>query len=68
VANALGLVGILFFIVCTVALAAAVTWVVVRLSPPPNPNKGGGLFARLMEQSAQQSQTRESGKRSSSGE
>jgi hypothetical protein len=35
VATALGLVGILVFIVCVIALAAGVTWVVVRLSPPP---------------------------------
>jgi hypothetical protein len=35
VASALGLVGIAVFIACVIALAAAVTWAVVRLSPPP---------------------------------
>jgi hypothetical protein len=33
VTTALGLVGILVFIVCVIALAAAVTWTVVRLTP-----------------------------------
>jgi hypothetical protein len=32
-ANVLGLVGILVFCACVIALAAAVTWVVVKLSP-----------------------------------
>jgi hypothetical protein len=32
-ANVLGLVGILVFCVCVIALAAAVTWLVVKLSP-----------------------------------
>jgi hypothetical protein len=36
VANALGLFGILAFIVGMIALAAGVTWVVVRVSPDPN--------------------------------
>jgi hypothetical protein len=36
VATALGLVGIAVFIVCVVALAASVTWVVVKISPNPN--------------------------------
>jgi hypothetical protein len=36
VANALGLLGIALFIVGMIALAAGVTWVVVRLSPDPN--------------------------------
>ena len=36
VANALGLVGILVFIVAMIALAAGVTWIVVRVSPDPN--------------------------------
>jgi hypothetical protein len=31
----LGLLGLAVFIVCTVALAAGVTWLVVRLSPAP---------------------------------
>jgi len=35
VATALGLLGILVFIACVIALAATVTWVVVRLSPSP---------------------------------
>jgi hypothetical protein len=35
VATALGLVGIVVFIACVIALAAGVTWVVVRLSPTP---------------------------------
>ena len=35
-ANALGLFGILVFIVAIIALAAGVTWVVVRVSPDPN--------------------------------
>ena len=29
----LGLLGIALFIVCMIALAAAITWVVVRLTP-----------------------------------
>jgi hypothetical protein len=36
VENALGLFGILVFIVVIIALAAGVTWVVVRVSPDPN--------------------------------
>jgi hypothetical protein len=35
VATALGLVGVVAFIVFTVALAAAITWLVVRISPAP---------------------------------
>jgi hypothetical protein len=35
-ANVLGLFGILVFIVVIIALAAGVTWVVVRVSPDPN--------------------------------
>ena len=31
--TALGLIGIVVFIACVIALAAAVTWVVVRLTP-----------------------------------
>jgi len=31
----LGLIGVVVFIVCVVALAAGVTWAVVRLSPAP---------------------------------
>ena len=37
--TALGLVGIAFFIVCVIALAAGVTWLVVKLSPAPNKKK-----------------------------
>jgi len=32
----LGLIGLAIFIVVMIALAAGVTWVVVRLSPNPN--------------------------------
>jgi hypothetical protein len=35
----LGLVGIAIFIPCVVALAAGVTWLVVKLSPPPQQKK-----------------------------
>jgi hypothetical protein len=31
--TALGLIGIVFFIACVIALAYAVTWAVVRISP-----------------------------------
>ena len=31
--TALGLLGLLAFIVCVIALAAAVTWLVVKISP-----------------------------------
>jgi hypothetical protein len=34
-ATALGLIGLVVFILCVVALAAGVTWTVVRLSPSP---------------------------------
>jgi hypothetical protein len=34
-ATALGLLGVVAFIACVVALAAGVTWVVVKLSPAP---------------------------------
>jgi hypothetical protein len=33
VTTALGLLGMLVFIVCVIALAAGVTWTVVRLTP-----------------------------------
>jgi hypothetical protein len=39
VADALGLVGIVVFIACVIALAAGVTWLVVRFSPAPNSKK-----------------------------
>jgi hypothetical protein len=32
-ASALGLLGLLAFIVCVIALAAGVTWLVVKISP-----------------------------------
>jgi hypothetical protein len=35
VETVLGLIGVVVFIVCVIALAAGVTWVVVRLSPTP---------------------------------
>jgi hypothetical protein len=35
VATALGLVGVVVFIACVIALAAGVTWAVVRISPSP---------------------------------
>jgi hypothetical protein len=37
--TALGLVGVAFFIVCVVSLAAGVTWVVVKVSPTPGAKK-----------------------------
>jgi len=40
VANVLGLIGLAVFIAAVVALAAAITWLVVRLSPTPNRKKG----------------------------
>jgi hypothetical protein len=36
VANVLGLLGIVLFIACVIALAAGVTWLVVKLSPLPS--------------------------------
>jgi hypothetical protein len=36
VENVLGLIGIALFIVAIIALAAGVTWLVVRVSPDPN--------------------------------
>jgi hypothetical protein len=33
VATALGLIGVVVFIVCVIALAAGVTWIVVKVSP-----------------------------------
>jgi hypothetical protein len=35
-ATALGLIGLLAFIVCVIALAAGITWVVVKISPKRN--------------------------------
>jgi hypothetical protein len=39
VANVLGLIGFAVFIVCTIALAAGITWLVVRISPNPESKK-----------------------------
>jgi hypothetical protein len=39
VSDALGLLGIVVFIACVITLAAAVTWLVVRLSPAPGKKK-----------------------------
>jgi hypothetical protein len=40
VGNVLGILGLLVFIACVIALAAGITWLVVRLSPKPgNKNK-----------------------------
>ena len=38
-ANVLGLIGFAVFIACTIALAAAITWGVVRISPNPESKK-----------------------------
>jgi hypothetical protein len=37
VSTVLGLIGLAIFIVCVIALAAGVTWTVVKLSPPREP-------------------------------
>jgi hypothetical protein len=37
--TALGLIGILLFAACVIALAAAVTWVVVKVSPAEKADK-----------------------------
>jgi hypothetical protein len=39
VLNVLGLLGMLVFIVCVIAIAAGVTWAVVRLSPSKRPDQ-----------------------------
>jgi len=39
VETVLGLIGLAILIVCVVALAAGVTWAVVRLSPTPGSKK-----------------------------
>jgi len=41
VGTVLGLLGVAVFIPCIVALAAAVTWAVVKISPAPNPERPG---------------------------
>ena len=38
----LGLLGLLVFIACVVALAAAITWTVVKLTPAKTPAGGDG--------------------------
>jgi len=35
----LSLLGVVVFIVCTIAVAASVTWLVVRFSPTRSPQK-----------------------------
>ena len=35
----LGLIGILVFAACVIALAAGVTWIVVKVSPAEKPDK-----------------------------
>jgi hypothetical protein len=37
--TALGLIGIVIFASCVIGLAAAVTWVVVKVSPAEKPDK-----------------------------
>jgi hypothetical protein len=39
VEDALGLLGIAVFIACVITLAAAVTWLVVKISPAPGAKK-----------------------------
>jgi hypothetical protein len=39
VADALGLLAMLVFIACVIALAAAITWLVVRFSPAKKPSE-----------------------------
>jgi hypothetical protein len=36
VSNVLGVIGLAIFIVCVIGLAAAITWVVVKVSPARN--------------------------------
>ena len=38
-ADALGLIAMLVFIACVITLAAAVTWIVVKISPSPEDRK-----------------------------
>jgi hypothetical protein len=37
--TALGLIGIAVFAACVIGLAAAVTWIVVKISPAEKPDK-----------------------------
>jgi hypothetical protein len=46
VANVLGLIGFAIFIVCTIALAAGVTWLVVKVSPVPGAKKKAAEAAK----------------------
>jgi hypothetical protein len=39
VGNVLGILGILLFIACVIALAAGITWLVVKISPKPGGKK-----------------------------
>jgi hypothetical protein len=39
VETVLGLIGMVIFIVCVIALAAGVTWLVVKISPNPEEKK-----------------------------
>jgi hypothetical protein len=39
VTNVLGILGILVFIACVIALAAGITWLVVKISPKPGGKK-----------------------------
>jgi hypothetical protein len=39
VTTALGLIGVVAFIACVIALAAGVTWAVVKISPTPGGSK-----------------------------
>jgi hypothetical protein len=39
VLNVLGLLGLLVYIACIIALAASVTWLVVRYSPSKRPGE-----------------------------
>jgi hypothetical protein len=42
VLNLLGLLGMLVFITCVIALAAGVTWLVVKYSPAKRPGEPAG--------------------------
>jgi hypothetical protein len=37
--TALGLLGMVFFCACVIALAAAITWVVVKVTPAKKPER-----------------------------
>ncbi len=40
--DVLGLLGMVLFIACVIALAAGVTWIVVRYSPAKRPDQTAG--------------------------